>query len=78
MMKSTLPPSNADTVREPPRKKINSTSRPCFFHIPLSAATHEGAKPVASDGNPTRNGSAFNAPEFQNKKNASNIEVKKW
>ena len=61
-MKSTLPPIIAETVRDPPRRKISSTSSPCFFQIPLSAATQEGAKPVASDGNPTRKGSALQIP----------------
>src|SRR5436853_4102718 len=62
MIKSTLPPMRAETVRDPPRRKINSTSIPCFFQIPLSAATHDGAKPVASEGKPTRNSSVAKSP----------------
>ena len=65
MIKSTLPPIKAETVRDPPRKKINSTSRPCFFQMPLSAATHDGAKPVASEGKPTRNVSALQSVELE-------------
>src|SRR5262245_2109462 len=76
MIKSTLPAIRADTVREPPRKKINSTSRPCFFQIPLSAATQDGAKPVASDGKPTRNASALQSPAELNKMPSKpNIEI---
>ena len=36
----------AATVLDPPRRKISSTSRPCFFQIPLSAVTQDAAKPV--------------------------------
>src|SRR4029450_5538801 len=76
MIKSTLPPIRAETVRDPPRRKINSTSRPCFFQIPLSAATHDGAKPVASEGNPTRNASALQPVEIGKRKSPTKAERK--
>ena len=79
MMKSMLPAINAETVREPPRRNINSTSRPCFFQIPLSAATHDGANPVASEGKPTRKVSAPETTDAELSQTAAkNINPNLW